>query len=163
MKMNIKTLQALVVDRHLGELSPEAVELLEFYLAEHEEARIEAQRVVNSLGVMEKAVLPVIPALEEKVEVEVEVVDFKVKAATRRIGMMWLARAAGVALLAGSAGIWYGRSLPKEATGEPVMMAASQPAKSSPWARYRLELNPQAGGMQVVRVGNNYNHGEGAR
>ena len=40
--MKPESLNALIIDRHFGELSPEAEELLEQHLATHVEARAEA-------------------------------------------------------------------------------------------------------------------------
>src|SRR4051794_23848678 len=55
--MNPQSLHALVIDRHFGELAPEAAELLEHHLLQDPAARAEAERVLSSLTVTGEAVL----------------------------------------------------------------------------------------------------------
>ncbi|TLD71884.1 hypothetical protein FEM03_03930 [Phragmitibacter flavus] len=149
-----KTLQALVIDRHFGEISAEAAELLEIYLTHNPEAMKETERVLSSLGVMGQAVMPVLPSEEMKV------IDLKANPARKGWATGWLARAAGLMLLAGAGGFLAGRSMPEVASSAPpeMMVAEATEVKEAnpgtgPWARYRLEVNARDGGMQVVRVG----------
>jgi hypothetical protein len=149
--MKSSSLHALVIDRHFGELTLEAAELLDLHLAHHAEARAEAERILASLSVAHDAVLRhpelarVLPTLVEKA----------VTPAPRRLFVMpWLARAAAVALLAALAGITgfvAGRSESRMASGKTEPPTAS-PRKESPWARYRMNFDPAGEGMQVVRV-----------
>lgn len=151
MKMTLdeKTLQALVIDRHFGELSAEAATLLAHYLEQNAEARLEAGRLVETLGVMARAGVPVIGDAVVFEEVKTEPVR-------RGQGMAWLARAAGFVLLAGIVGFVTGRSMmdksPEEAAMVEVVEAAAPLRAEGHWARYRLEVDPLDGGMQVVRV-----------
>lgn len=65
--MNRKTLEALVIDRELGELSEEAAELLDAYLAEHPEEMAARDSLCSLLGdtrsALKKQPLP-IPATQ---------------------------------------------------------------------------------------------------
>lgn len=148
--MKPSSLHALVIDRHFGELTPEAAELLDLHLARHPEARAEAERILASLAVTHDAVMRhpelarVMPASVEKIAAPVP---------RRSVIMPWLARAAAIALLAaiaGVAGFVAGRS--ESRVAESSKAAAPSPRKESPWARYRLSFDPAGQGMQVVRV-----------
>lgn len=148
--MNPSSLHALVIDRHFGELTPEAAELLDLHLARHPEARAEAERILASLAVTQDAVMRhpelarVMPASVEKIAAPVP---------RHSVMMPWLARAAAIALLAaiaGVAGFVAGRS--ESRVAESSKASAPSPRKESPWARYRLSFDPAGHGMQVVRV-----------
>lgn len=148
--MKPSSLHALVIDRHFGELTPEAVELLDLHLAQHPDARAEAERILASLAVTQEAVMRhpelahVMPASVEKAVAPL---------ARRPVIMPWLARAAAIALLAaiaGVAGFVAGRSESRVADNSKA--SAPPPRKESPWARYRLSFDPAGQGMQVVRV-----------
>lgn len=146
--MNLQSLHALIIDRHFGELSPEAAELLDFHLAQNAEARAEAERVLQTLGVTREAVLRH-PELARVTAGEKP----PASPVSRSTAWSWLARAAALVLfaaLASTAGFMAGRTTqsPAASTAEQVMSSA--PRKSSPWARYRMTLEPN--GMQVVRV-----------
>lgn len=149
--MKSSSLQALVIDRHFGELTPEAAELLDLHLAHNTEARAEAERILASLSATHDAVLRhpelahVTPAPVEKAAVPVP---------RRFFVTPWLARAAAVALLAlvaGIGGFLAGRSESRMTSGtlEPPV---NPPHKASPWARYRMSFDPAGEGIQVVRV-----------
>ncbi|MBL9133543.1 MAG: hypothetical protein JNG86_20195 [Verrucomicrobiaceae bacterium] len=149
--MKPSSLHALVIDRHFGELTPEAAELLDLHLARHPDARAEAERILASLAVTQEAVVRH-PELAHVMPASVE------KAVTpmprRRVMMPWLARAAAIALLAaiaGVAGFVAGRS-ESRVTDSGSKSSAPSPRKESPWARYRLSFDPAGQGMQVVRV-----------
>lgn len=143
--MKPESLHALIIDRHFGELSPEAMELLEHHLAADAHARAEAERISESLEATREAVLrhpelarvPVVPAAPPKI-------------VNRTPMMPWLARAAAVALLAGAAGFFAGRSNPPTVATEIEKVPAA--SKASPWAKYRMTFDPAGEGMQVVRV-----------
>jgi hypothetical protein len=158
--MNPQSLHALVIDRHAGELSPEAVELLDLHLAQHPSARAEADRIIQALHATSEAVLQhpelgrVVP--QERVA----------PAATRRVSTLpWLAWAAAAALLAavtGAGGFIAGRAQHSDAGQSPVVkdvpsspviaVAQTAPRKQSPWAQYRMTFDPSGQGVQVVRV-----------
>ena len=150
--MKTSSLHALVIDRHCGELSPEAAELLEMHLASDANARAEAERILSALAVTHDAVLRhpelarVMPALVEKAATT---------APRRPFIMPWLARAAVMALLAavtGAAGFYAGQSGSRTASNTVETPAPSAPRKAGPWARYRMSFDPAGEGMQVVRV-----------
>ncbi len=147
--MKPESLHALIIDRHFGELSPEAGELLEHHLANHAGARAEAERILQSLNATRDAVL-------RHPELGRVPINERVSApAPRRIFVMpWLARAAAVLLLAalvGAGGFIAGRSGSQTASSGPAEVQAA-PRKESPWARYRMTFDPAGAGMQVVRV-----------
>lgn len=140
--MKPESLHALLIDRHFGELSPEAAELLEHHLATHAPARAEAERLLATLTATQTAVLQH-PELA------------RVPATTpprRALRPHWhhgLARAAAVLVLAGLAGAGgylAGRGDP------PAPIAAVTPRPGSPWAKYRMSFDPAGAGIQVVRV-----------
>lgn len=143
--MKPESLHALIIDRHFGELSSEAEELLEHHLAANAAARDEAERILQSLNVTRDAVLRH-PELG-RVAVEAPVVPRVVKMPPK---MPWLARAAALALLAGAGGFFAGRS------NVPTAAASAEktpsPRRESPWAKYRMSFDPAGQGMQVVRV-----------
>lgn len=147
--MKIESLHALIIDRHCGELSPEAAELLDHHLATNATARQEAERVLASLNATREAVLRH-PELAR-----VPMVTSPLQRIVRvRSPLPWLARAAALALLAGAAGFYVGRVSPPSASAS-VIASATQvatPAKDSPWARYELSFDAARSGMTVVRV-----------
>jgi anti-sigma factor RsiW len=143
--MKPESLHALIIDRHFGELSPEAAELLEHHLAAHPAARAEAERILQSLEIAHNAVLRH-PELA-RVPVEMHVVPRVVNMPSK---MPWLARAAALALLAGAGGFFAGRS--NVSTTAAIAESAPEPRRESPWAKYRMSFDPAGEGMQVVRV-----------
>lgn len=147
--MKPESLHALVIDQHSGELSPEMVELLETYLATNPAAREEAARIVEVLRITGEAVaqhpecVRVFPPTEIK----------PVRAARRKwASPLWLKAAAVIAFsaLTAAGGFYIGSAR----SGSAVIASATPvaPRKDSPWARYRMALDPLGGGMQVVRV-----------
>ncbi len=149
--MKSSSLHALVIDRHFGELSPEAVELLELHLASHPAAQAEAARILESLAVTGAAVMQhpelghVPPVLAKPV----------LKPQRKPVWTPWLARAAVVAL-ACTLGFLMGRAETRPAASSSASQVASAPPmearKDSPWARYRMSFDPAGEGLQVVRV-----------
>lgn len=149
--MKTSSLHALVIDRHFGELTPEAAELLDLHLAHHAEARAESERILASLSVTHDAVLRH-PELARVVPSPVE--EAVVPAPRRSSATSWLARAAVMALLAAVTGVMgyhIGQSESRTSAGA-VETTVPSPRKGSPWARYRMSFDPAGEGMQVVRV-----------
>lgn len=145
--MKPESLHALIIDRHFGELSPEAEEMLDHHLSANAAARAEAERILDSLNVTRDAVLrhpelarvPVMP-------------QSKALKSRRSSAMPWLARAAAMLLLAavaGGGGFVAGRS---ESSASNSLENNVAPRKESPWARYRMSFDPAGDGLQVVRV-----------
>ncbi len=155
--MNPSSLHALVIDRHFGELSPEAAELLELHLASDADAQAEAQRILRALAVTQKTVLQH-PELARVAWVDKAPVPAPAGPPRRAAPMSsWLARAAAVLLLAaltGTGGFLAGRASSAVAMTEAqAPTAPPEPARTeSPWARYRTTYDPAGLGMQVVRV-----------
>ncbi|HRJ11230.1 MAG TPA: hypothetical protein PLP58_21795, partial [Prosthecobacter sp.] len=94
--MKTESLHALIIDHHLGELSPEATELLEHHLAANAQARAEAERILQSLDATREAVLRHTELAQVPAAVPHTPLIVKKAAPTP-----WMARAAAVALLAG--------------------------------------------------------------
>lgn len=148
--MNPQSLHALIIDRHFGELSPEAAELLELHLAQNVDARAEAERVLQSLTVTRDTVLknPELAHVRPVLKV--------IAPASRRLDFaLWMARAAALflfAALTGTSGFIVGRSGAPTIPKQIATAAPSSPRKASPWARYRMAFDPGGNGMQIVRV-----------
>jgi anti-sigma factor RsiW len=162
--MNAASLHALVIDRHCGELSPEAALLLEHYLQQNPAARQEADRILLSLDATREAVLRH-PEMSHVSPSSPEGIPSSPTAAPRErrgwLALSSLARAAVLALLASAiatAGYLAGRggATPRTVVIEPStpreVIAQSTPRKASPWAQYRMTFDPAGDGMQIVRV-----------
>ena len=152
--MNTESLHALTIDRHFGELSPEAGELLDHYLAQNPEARSESERILQSVSVAGEAM-----ALHPELARVGPAAKPKPVSTLRQPIKTWLMRAAAVVLLTATAaavGYVAGRSGTPQQPSTPVLAAASQnttsPENPGPWARYRVSYDPAGTGMQVVRV-----------
>lgn len=164
--MKAESLEALIIDWHSGELSPEAEELLEHHLAGSAAARAEAERLRAVLGVMTEAVRrhPELGRPEAAGPVR-EVRVAGEPAGGWRMTTRWV-RAAMALLAAGLAAVVGYRTgrmeffLPAEQAA-PGRVTAESPektevaagaGKAGPWARYRVATNPAGAGLQVVRV-----------
>jgi hypothetical protein len=143
--MKPESLHALVIDHHAGELPPEVADLLEAFLTTNASAREEADRLLNALDVTSRTV-KLHPELSRCME---PILPPKV----RQINVpMWLKAAAVIALaaLTSVGGFFAGKTHSGAST-----IASSTPLavrKDSPWAKYRMAVDPGGGGMQVVRV-----------
>ncbi len=143
--MNPETLEALVVDRELGELSPEAADLLEAYLRLSPEARVRAGAMAATVDVA-RATVRKHPGL----------------APVPRAGPVplpgwtsWLARAAAAALLLGG-GVWIGRRAEPGGAGTPAAPSAAVSAPgaaraANPWARYQVAFDARRGAYTIAR------------
>jgi hypothetical protein len=152
--MNAESLHALAIDRHFGELSPEAAELFDHYLAQNPAARSECDRILESVAATGHA----ISRHAELVRVP-PVLKMHHPAAPRRSMAPALMRAAALvffALTAATVGYVAGRTTSESSSAAPVVAAAGQSSASSansgPWARYRVSYDPAGSGMQVVRI-----------
>lgn len=152
--MKTEYLHALVIDHHLGELSPEAAEMLEHFLALHPESRAEADRLRETLAVTATAIqrhpeLVVMPGSSVSVN--------KPRATNWRSQAARAASVAALALITSIAGFMMGRSSPRtldaaSSTESIKAKPSTASPSSSPWARYRLVANSTKGGMTVVRI-----------
>lgn len=144
--MKPESLHALLTDRELGELSPEAGELLDAWLAEHPGAA--ATPDVRRLHGTVRTVFARFPELTRPRSLAWR------HSACRR-GWVALAWAASVvALLAGTS--WVGFRLGQTSARPTVTLRQQEPlrpaasAASSSWASYALVPDPR-GGLNVVR------------
>lgn len=142
--MNPETLESLVVDRELGELSPETADLLEAYLRLSPSARARAGAMAATVGVA-RATVRKYPAL----------------APAPRMGPVplpgwtsWLPRAAAAALLLGG-GVWIGRRAEVGSAGTPAPLIAASGSPSAraatPWARYQVAFDARRGAYTIAR------------
>lgn len=152
--MNTSSLHALIIDQHMGELSPEVAELLETHLAQNAEAQAEAERIRQTLDVTQQSVV----LHPELARVGAEESALPSGRALGRIITAWLAKAAAIALLAGLAGAggYLAARKPevlpiaKNTTAPTVLPQA--PRKDSPWARYRIAHDSGGAGLRVVQI-----------
>jgi len=157
--MNSEHLEALVIDHHLGELTPEVSGLLEAYLAAQPAAAAEAAGIIATLS-LARQTLEVHPELA-KIKENDRLISSPHIVTVRPRKWPLLAAAAAIALLAAASGFFAGSQ--RMETGETATAAtenkAATPA-SSPWARYRMVVDPRGQGMQVVRVDDPKRSGE---
>lgn len=142
--MNAETLESLVVDRELGELSPEAADLLDAYLVLRPEARGQAEAMAAAVGVARTTVrkFPGLAPIPRRGPVPLS-------------GWTpWLARAAAAALLLGG-GVWIGRRADVLTAGaSSPSSAASAPGAApaaNPWARYQVAFDARRGAYTISR------------
>jgi hypothetical protein len=156
--MKTESLHALLIDRELGELPAEAVELLEAWLAAHPESTTAVTSIRRTLETTQAAVR----RFPELARVESNLIAFPAS----RLRLLPLALAASFVVMVGAAA-WlgfragqdnamnvaafvrkpqYSGTLTSAATG-----VAQKALKSDgPWARYALASDPR-GGLTVVR------------
>lgn len=155
--MKPETLDALLVDRELGELPPDVTELLDAYLELAPEARREAIVMAQTVRTTREAVQH-FPELAQGTEVQ----------HPSNIAPMvswlapWLARAAALAAVAGL-GAWLGYragsgSVPadraRSAENPEVKMLASRQAGTGSkdlWARYEIAYDRHRGAFTVAK------------
>jgi hypothetical protein len=145
--MNQETLRALVLDRELGELSPEASLLLDAYLSEHPEWENESRRTADLLRLASESTR----RFPERGHAVPSPASSWHGVSTRLVAM-----AAAVVLFAGLAIVTAyqtgrGHAIAAEHPANPSpapRLASSSPRDSMPWARY--ELQPTHRGYTVV-------------
>jgi len=143
--MKTESLNALLIDRELGELTPETLELLESWLAQHPEQARDVTKLQQTLGIARTTV----QRFPELGRADSNIVSFG-----RTSMLVPLALAAGFVLMVGAAS-WAGFKIgrgsaearsPIESKPSPTQVAD----RSGPWAQYALASSPQ-GGLTVVR------------
>lgn len=152
--MNRKSLQALIIDHHFGELSPEDAEALEARLAVDAAAQAEAKQILATLDTARRAVL----MHPELVQASVPTVERSLVSANGNWSRPALAAAVVfLAALSGSVGFWAGHTFSPSASQ--VILPppkADDPVENSPWTRYRITPNPGGAGLQIVRLENHH-------
>ena len=148
--MKPESLNALLIDRELGELPPETVELLEAWLVEHPDSAAAVPPLRRTLETTGAAVR----TFPELARLEPNVLELPVS----RFRLVPLALAASVLILLGGTA-WLGfragqDSVQKATAGNHREPSSVPPAKavknSGPWTRYALASGPR-GGLTVVR------------
>lgn len=153
--MKPESLNALLLDRELGELTPEAAELLDAWLAEHPESAAVVPSIRRTLDTTSTAVrrFPKL-AQPEADRPTPNVIAFLVSH-FRGVPLAW---AASIMILLG-ASAWLGfrasQESPRTSTvaihRQPVTaLPASAAKQDGPWARYALASDPR-GGLTIVR------------
>lgn len=154
--MRAETLRALLMDRELGELSPEARELLEAYLSLEPGAQSEAGAVARAVNLARETVCR-FPDLARPTQALGQRVNLH-----RLLGENpWLMRAAAVVIAAASAGLWLGyqTGLAAGAVGKPALahagrgrsqlVQAGTPSYEGLWTRYRVAYDGARKGFAV--------------
>jgi hypothetical protein len=145
--MKLESLHALLIDRELGELSPEALELLEAWLAEHPETSGPATSIRRTLETA-SATVRRFPQLSKP---ETNIVAFE----SLRSRLVPLALAASIFILLGGTA-WFayraGDASARKAVQieRPTPPSANTVKQGGPWARYALASAPN-GGLTVSR------------
>jgi len=148
--MKPESLHALLIDRELGELSAEAVELLDAWLAEHPESSVAPGSIRRTLETT-SAALRRFPELA-RAEHKSNVLAFPAP----RLRLIPLALAASILILLGGA-TWFGFQAGQQFAQKTAshQNASAVPRenlvnRAGPWARYALASDPR-GGLTVVR------------
>ncbi|MBI4328036.1 MAG: hypothetical protein HY674_22625 [Chloroflexi bacterium] len=148
--MKIESLHALLIDRELGELSAESIELLETWLAEHPESATAVSSIRRTLESARAAVR----RFPELARPESNAIALPIP----RFRLVPLALAASILILFGATA-WLGfragqESAQKALAGNRGELGPAPPAyavkSAGPWARYALASDPR-GGLTVVR------------
>jgi hypothetical protein len=161
--MKSESLSTLFIDRELGELSPEAVELFDAWLAEHPQAAAVGPSVRRTL-VTTRAAVRLFPELArpEPNLTPPQEEPFAIRLQSGpRFRWMPLAMSASIIVLL-SASAWLG-FLAGEGSAQRAAKQ-SEPASPAlhtrtvkpvgPWARYGLTTDPH-GGLTLIRRDNN--------
>lgn len=149
--MNPKHLEALVIDHHFGELTPEVSGLLEAYLSTHPAAAAEAADILAILS-LTRQTLEVHPELAKMKESD-RLISSPHLLQTRTRKWPLMAATAALALLAATGGYFAGnRSTGTSGAVTAVTEVQNAVPTARPWTRYRMVIDPRGHGMQVVRV-----------
>ena len=150
--MKPESLQALIIDQHAGELTPDVADLLDAYLASNPAAQEEAARILDALSLTSQAVVQ----HPELARVSTRATHAVPRTRQRWTPPLWLKAAAVVMLaaLTAMAGFWVGRAQPVSGAGSSAIASTApvSPRKDSPWAKYRMGPDPLGNGIRVVRV-----------
>jgi hypothetical protein len=146
--MNPETLRGLLVDRELGELAPDIVELLAAYLEAVPAARSEADAMARTVSTARETVRH-FPDLTPTSEAEAE---------PRVIPMIswfapWLARAAALVAVAGlSAWIGYHAGVSGSSSGRTEVVArAADHRFDGLWTRYQVAYDSHRAAFVVEK------------
>lgn len=146
--MNPETLRGLLVDRELGELAPDIVELLDAYLEAVPAARSEANAIARTVGTTRETVRR-FPNLAPTSEMEAE---------PRVIPMVswlapWLARAAALVAVAGlAAWIGYHAGVSGSSAGRTEVVARAVDHRfDGLWTRYQVAYDSQRAAFVVEK------------
>jgi len=140
--MNPTSLEALIVDRNFGELTPETTELLEAYLDSNPQMQELVSEIEEALSVTEHAVSSRPELFREETLDGPRELSRKEKAIPA-LRLAWFKAAAAVALFAlvGTGGYFAGnRSIVSDipsSTG-PASASLLSSSTSGPWAQYRI-------------------------
>lgn len=150
--MKLESLQALIIDQHAGELSLEVEELLEAHLATKPALQVEVERIRLALDITSQTVIrhPELVRLAEREPA----VEPPRKRPTYFPQFLKVAAVLMFASVTATTGFYLGRNrsvqIASDSTTEKLEVPT--PRKDSPWARYKMAIDPKVGGIQVVRL-----------
>ena len=150
--MKIESLQALIIDQHAGELSPEVEELLEAHLATKPALQVEVERIRLALKITSQTVIRH-PELVRFSEREPAVEPLR-KRPTYFPQFLKVAAVLMFASVTATTGFYLGRNRSVQIASDSTTekREVPTPRKDSPWARYKMAIDPKVGGIQVVRL-----------
>lgn len=150
--MKLESLQALIIDQHAGELLPEVEELLEAHIATKPALQVEVERIRLALKITSQTVIRH-PELVRFAEREPAVEPLR-KRPTYIPQFLKVAAVLMFASVTATTGFYIGskRSVQIASENTAEKPAAPNTRKNSPWARYKMAIDPKVGGIQVVRV-----------
>ncbi|MBL9113816.1 MAG: hypothetical protein JNJ83_02340 [Verrucomicrobiaceae bacterium] len=139
--MNSSQLQALLIDDHLGELSPEVSALLTAYLEHNPRARQDAEHIQTTLGIMRQT-LHTYPELAQ--------LDPDSPTLVRPRNRLSRIAAVAALVLFTSLGVSHWITSSAQKSQKPAL--AASPGFKSPWTRYRLAADPKGNGLNVTPI-----------
>lgn len=150
--MKLESLQALIIDQHAGELLPEVEELLEAHLATKPALQVEVERIRLALEITSQTVIRH-PELVRFAEREPAVEPLR-KRPTYIPQFLKVAAVLMFASVTATTGFYLGRNRSVQIASDSTTekREVPTPRKDSPWARYKMAIDPKVGGIQVVRV-----------
>lgn len=149
--MTEESLRALLIDRELGELTPEAADLLQSWLADHPGSNAELAQVRETLQIARETVRR-FPDLGRP---EPTVTSIP-RASFRALPLALAASVAVLLALSGWIGFQAGLASAPVGVVEKTQIQPDpiRPPERGPWTKYALVSSPQ-GGLTVVRTEDN--------
>ena len=150
--MKLESLQALIIDQNAGELSLEVEDLLEAHLATKPALQVEVERIRLALEITSQTVIrhPELVRLPERGPI----VESRREMPKYFPQFLKVAAVLMLASVTATTGFYFGsnRSVQIASENTAEKPVAPNTRKDSPWARYKMAIDPKVGGIQVVRV-----------
>ncbi|MEM7144884.1 MAG: hypothetical protein AAF591_07090 [Verrucomicrobiota bacterium] len=142
--MKSEQLESLIIDQALGELPPDVSELLDLYLQDHPERRVDADHTLNAVD-MTRQVIQNHPEgiLDQQGDTERSIPDISSLAGRLRASQaLKTLAAAALIMFVALGGFLVGKRQPN-LISDTHTTAPEQSESQSPWARYELEADGQ--------------------